>query len=509
MCRKYIVKLFLICFISSLSQIQAQVPDRPNVVLVLVDDMGFSDLGAYGSEIETPHLDKLAEDGIRFTQMHNTSKCFPSRAVLLTGLYAHQVGMDRRPGQFSNGILLGEVMKRAGYRTFMVGKHHGTDNPFEWGFDHYRGLRDGAANYFNPGLQRQGEPMPAQKRYGQRTFAFDDYVTQEYTPPADYYGTTTWTDWALELLAQYRGEEKPFFLYLSYQAPHDPLQAPEEDILKYNGKYDEGYGEVAAARYDRQIDMGLIDERYPRSETTFTPWGQLNDSARQDEARRMEVYAAMIDVLDQNIGRIIDYLEGTDQWKNTLFMFVSDNGASSEVVDIGDGEIGRMDRWSSLKKNWANVSNTPFRLYKNYSYEGGTVTPFIAHWPAGIENGGRVDHSLLHFIDIMPTLVDLAGVEYPDQYREKDLPVLPGKSMVPLFNEKGFARSNPLYFKWSDGSALRTDSWKIVREGKDAMWELYDMKHDRTETKNLADSHPDKLSEMTYKWEDWVREMEN
>ncbi len=483
--------------------LSAQTAPPPNIVLILADDMGYSDLGSYGSEIETANLDRLASEGIRFTQMHNTSKCFPSRAVLLTGLYAQQVGMDRKPGHFTNGIFLGEILRSAGYRTLMIGKHHGTDNPYEWGFDHYRGLRDGAANYFNPGLQRSGEPMPAQKRYGERVFAFDNYVTSGYTPPADYYGTATWTDWALELLSQYRGEEKPFFLYLAYQAPHDPLQAPEDQIRKQEGKYDAGYEAIAAARYERQQEMGLLDERYPRSQPTFDSWENLSDSVKQDEIRGMEVYAAMIDILDQNIGRIVDYLKATDEWKNTLFLFVSDNGASAEVVDIGDGQVGAIDRWSSLKKNWANVANTPFRLYKNYSYEGGTATPLIAHWPEGIHDGGRVDHTLLHFVDFMPTLIDLAGGAYPETYRDKKLPELPGKSMVPLFQGSKIHRAQPLYFDWSDGSAMRTDHWKIVCEGKKAKWELYNMENDRTETTNLAKTKTEKVEELAQKWEEW------
>lgn len=492
--------LFFLIFLLDHTFGQIKSP-QPNIVLILADDMGYSDLGAYGSEIKTPNLDRLAREGIRFTQMHNTSKCFPSRAVLLTGLYAEQVGMNHKPEHFTNGVFLGEILRRAGYRTLMVGKHHGTDNPYEWGFDHYRGLRDGAANYFNPGFQRVGEALPAQKRYGKRVFAFDDNVITGYTPPSDYYGTKSWTDWALDLLSLYEGEDKPFFLYLSYQAPHDPLQAPEEEIQKYKGRYDRGYEVIALERYRRQREMGLLDARYPRSETTFEPWEKLSDSVRQDEARRMEVYAAMIDILDQNVGRVIDYLKETGHWDNTLFMFLSDNGASAEVVELGDGLVGAIDRWSSLKSNWANVANTPFRFFKNYSYEGGIITPFIAHWPSGIADAGRIDHTLLHFVDFMPTLIELAGGIYPDKYRDKALPDLPGKSMLPLFRKNEIHRLEPLYFDWANGGALRTNQWKIVRQGDD--WELYDMEIDRTETTNLAGSMPEKLHELEQKWQEW------
>jgi arylsulfatase len=247
--------------------------------------------------------------------------------------------------------------------------------------------------------------------------------------------------------------------------------------------------------------MGLLDARYPRSETTFEPWEKLSDSVRQDEARRMEVYAAMIDILDQNVGRVIDYLKETGHWDNTLFMFLSDNGASAEVVELGDGLVGAIDRWSSLKSNWANVANTPFRFFKNYSYEGGIITPFIAHWPSGIADAGRIDHTLLHFVDFMPTLIELAGGIYPDKYRDKALPDLPGKSMLPLFRKNEIHRLEPLYFDWANGGALRTNQWKIVRQGDD--WELYDMEIDRTETTNLAGSMPEKLHELEQKWQEW------
>src|SRR5690606_20054278 len=289
----------------------------PNIVIILADDLGYSDIGAYGSEIHTPFLDQLAQVGIRFTQMHNTSSCFPSRAVLLTGLYAQQVNMDEKPIDIHHAVMSGQVMKNAGYRTLFVGKHHGTDNPYDWGFDHYRGLRDGAANYFNPGLQRDEEPMPAQKKYGQRVFAFDSLLVQGYTPPKDYYATTAWTDWALELLEKYREEDKPYFLYLAYQAPHDPLQAPEEEIAKYDGVYDVGYEVIAQQRYEKQRRMNLLDDRYPRSQPSYDDWKTLSDSVRRDEVRRMQVYAAMIDVLDQNIGRVIDYIKESGEWDNT------------------------------------------------------------------------------------------------------------------------------------------------------------------------------------------------
>lgn len=476
--------------------------DLPNIVIILADDLGYSDIGAFGSEVETPTLNALALEGIRFTQMHNTSKCFPSRAVLLTGLYAQQVNMDQEPIDIRNAVMIGEILKGAGYRTLFVGKHHGIDNPYEWGFDHYYGMRDGAANYFNPGYRRDDEVMPAQKRYGKRVFVFDSVLVEGYTPHRDYYATNTWTDWALQLLKKYETEEKPFLVYLAYQAPHDPLQAPEEAIQKYTGVYDVGYEEIARKRYDRQVESGLLDDRYARSEPVFPSWESLSDSVRRDEIRRMQVYAAMIDVMDQNIGRVVDYVKSSGKWENTLWIFLSDNGASAEVVDIGEGEIGAMDRWASLRVDWANVANTPFRSFKNYSYEGGIATPMIVHWPAGIRDGGQVDHTPLHFIDIVPTLIDITGAEYPSDYRGKKVHPLPGQSILPLFRGEDLIRKQPLFFHWRKGRAIRTDDWKLV--GHDGEWELYDMRMDRTERNNVARENPEVVTELEHMWEDWA-----
>jgi arylsulfatase len=475
----------------------------PNIIIILADDLGYSDIGAYGSEISTPNLDRLAENGIRFTQMHNTSKCFPSRASLLTGQYAQRVGMDESPGAFRNAVMFGEVLKSAGYRTIFVGKHHGTDNPHEWGFDHYHGLRDGAANYYNPGEQRSVDPgPPAQKQWAYpRTFIFDDSLAKPFTPPEEYYATDTWTDWALELLGRYENEHNPFLLYLSYQAPHDPLQAPEESVDKYKGVYDVGFDLIAKARYQRQLETGLLDERYHRTEPTYRQWNDLEDSTKTDQIRRMQVYAGMIDRLDQNIGRILTYLEERDDMDNTLLMFASDNGASAEVVEFGEGEIGSMTRWASLKEDWANVANTPFRLFKNYSHEGGTATPFIVHWPDGIRQAGQVNHTLLHFIDIMPTLVEVSGARYPESYKNDQLMPMEGISMVPLFNGGSVQRKEPLFYEWRNSRAVQTGNWKLVQQGGE--WELYDRRTDLTETNNLAGQYPDSVKYLESRWQEW------
>jgi len=480
------------------------IPERPNIVLILADDLGYSDISPYGAEIETPTLQRLAEGGMRFTLMHNTSKCFPSRAELLAGVYPEQSHMHDEPGAFENSVMIGEVLKQVGYRTLFVGKHHGTDNPYHWGFDHYRGLRDGAANYFNPGEQRPSDPgPPAQKAWAYpRTFAFDDSLVAPFTPAPGYYGTDTWTDWALDLLKQYEGEQEPFFLYLSYQAPHDPLQAPQETIAKYDGVYDEGYAAIRQARYERLVDSGLIDaDTYPLSAPTYRDWEQLSAAEQDDQARRMEVYAAMIDRLDQNIGRVVDYLAQRGELENTLVMFASDNGASAEVVQIGDGPIGSVTRWASLGADWANVGNTPFRYYKNYNYQGGTATPFIVHWPAVVDPGTASEY-VSRFVDIMPTLVEITGTTYPERYREAPVVPMQGRSLLPVFRGEALQREGPLFWKWQDSRAVYRDGWKLVEHG-DSGWELYDFDADRSETRNLAPQRPSLVATLDSIWTRW------
>lgn len=484
-------------------------PSRPNIVIILADDLGWSDIGCYGSEIPTPNLDRLARGGMRFTQFHNTAKCFPSRAALLTGLYAQQCGMDTTAQSTQqNAVTFGRVLHDAGYRTLMVGKHHGLDNPYEMGFEHYYGLRDGAANYFNPGLPRDREPVPAQKRPGGRTWCFDETVLTPYTPERrDFYSTDVFTDWALELLEpEKEDDDRPFLLYLAYQAPHDPLQAWYEDIVRHQGVYDVGYEAIAEARYQTQLDLGLIESvSFPRSAPTHRDWDSLTDDERADQVRRMTVYAAMIDRMDQNIGRVLDHLEETGALENTLILFASDNGASAEVVDIGDGRIGSMTRWSSLGPDWANVANTPFRNFKNNSHEGGICTPLIAWWP-GVIDAGTITNQIGHFIDVMPTLVEVAGADYPIEMGEDLIFPMEGRSLLPVFRGGQLTRGEPLYFQWSRGRAIMDGEWKAVQWGAPD-WELFNIREDRTETRDLALVHPDVLTRLTVRHGQWARDI--
>lgn len=361
--------------------------EPPNIILILADDMGWSDIGAYGGEIATPHLDQLAHDGIRFTQVHNTAKCFPSRASLLTGDYAQNVGMGRRPATLNeDAVTVAEVLREAGYRTLMAGKHHGKENPVTRGFDRYFGLRDGATNHFNLGHPRPDEPAPAQKIPGKRFWCIDTQCLQPYTPEdRSFYSTDAYTDKAIEYLEEYGPDNTPMFLYLSYQASHDPLQAWPEDIAKYQGKYMDGYAAVRQARYDRLIEMQVIDDAYPLPVASHRKWGALSGEKRIEADLRMAVYAAMIDRMDQKIGRLLATLKALGELDNTLVLFAADNGSSAEVVEFGSGDIGTITRWASLGTDWANVSNTPLRFYKNHSYQGGISTPLIAHWPDGIQ----------------------------------------------------------------------------------------------------------------------------
>lgn len=487
--------------------------DLPNIILISVDDMGWSDLGCYGSEIHTPHIDRLAEKGIRFTQFHNTSKCFPSRACLLTGIYAQQSGYDQSFQQpLMNSVTLGEVLREQGYITLWSGKHHGLENPIFRGFDHYYGLKDGACNHFNPGVQRPGEGVPARKEDNgtkrARAWCIDSLMYAPYTPEAeDFYTTDYFTHAAVDWLEDYKNDERPLFLYMAYTAPHDPLMAWPEDIAKYKGVYDDGYEAIRLKRYAKQLEMGLIDSSYRLSEATYPDWESLSEEIRNEETKKMEVYAAMIDRLDQNIGRLIDRLVETHRVDNILVMFVSDNGASAEMVRLDDdyGEIGEMTRWTSLGPNWANVSNTPFRFYKNYSYEGGINTPLITCWPGKVEPGS-FSRFPGHFIDLMATFVDLTGATYPKTFNGSAITRLQGQSLLPAIKGKTPKRKQALYWEWSNGQAARDGDWKIVRWGREESWDLYHIALDPTETNNVASEYSEKVAELSQKFSQWKSE---
>jgi len=483
--------------------------DRPNIIFILVDDMGWSDIGAYGGEIDTPNIDRLADQGIRFTQFYNAAKCNTSRAALLTGIHAQQSDMMKHK-KIRHAVTLGEVLQPAGYRTLASGKHHSQDNLFDRGFDHYYGLRDGGSNFWNPGEQRPGEPVPGSKGRV-RVWCDDEKVYEPYTPEdKDFYVTDAFTNKALEWLEEEADSRQPFFLYLAYTAPHYPLHAWPEDIAKYKGKYDAGYRAIQEARYERMVQMGLIDpEKYPLPKWNGDDWDKLSGVELEKEKLRMEIYAAMLDRVDQNLGRVFDLLEAQGKLDNTLIMFASDNGACAEpanakVHSTKLEDFGKLASFETVGESWASVQNTPLLKWKNYSHEGGSRTPFIVSWPARIKDTGGFNDQVGHFIDIMPTLIELTGASYPENFNGESITPMQGISLMPALEGQSLNREEPLFFQWSRGGAIRDGNYKAVFWGRGPdSWELYDMSQNLNETDNLAKKMPEKLDTMKAQWKEW------
>ncbi|NDV61016.1 arylsulfatase [Puniceicoccales bacterium CK1056] len=482
---------------------------QPNILIILVDDMGYSDIGCFGGEVQTPNIDRLAENGLKFSQMYNTAKCYPTRASLLTGVYFQRTDRD-----FSNTATLGEVLRPAGYRTLWSGKHHARFNPMDRGFDRFYGLLGGAQNHFNPGSKAApGQPAPAGKGDGNRWVINGNEVRDFIPTDPKFYDTDAFTDEALKWLDEYNEEEKPFLLYMSYTAPHWPLQAWPEDVAKYEGVYDEGYEIIRNARYQRQIELGLIDpETSPLPPMELAKkslkWGDLSPDERRNQIMLMQLYAAMIDRVDQNIGRLINRLEKQGKLNNTMILFLSDNGACAEYpkVQVVDPEapIGSVASYPSYGTNWATVSNTPLRKWKTSSHEGGIRTPMVVHWPAAIKPQDGWNRDPVHLIDIMPTVLSVAGADYPRQSGGSRIPAPDGLSLLPAFQGQPLQRGEPLYFEFNKGAAILDGKWKLVRLGLE--WELYDMKVDMTETNNLAQEHPGIVESMAASWHRWWTE---
>ena len=474
--------------------------DQPNIILILADDMGYSDLGCYGGEIKTPNLDRLAKNGIRYTQAYNTSKCWTTRISLLTGLYHHRSDRD-----FTNTALIGEILKPAGYRTWWSGKHHAVFNPYDRGFDHFSGFLGGAINFWNPGDQaRKGEKEPGWRAV--YTWAFDDQLIKPYTPDKDFFATDAITDWSLGWLDEKEKATDPFFLFLSYNAPHWPLHAHPEDIAKYDGIYEQGYEFIRKARYERQLKMGLFDrEVTPLSNPEHEEWKYLSDQEKEEEALRMEIHAAMVDRMDQNIGRLLQKLEDLRKLENTLILFLVDNGASHERPKKKawdpKAEWGSVGSFEAIGQSWANAINSPFKKWKVQGMEGGICTPMIAHWPEGITfPDNTISLEPCHLIDFVPTFMELAGGEakYPGE-----LPKLDGISIIPTFSGKKLQRDKPLFFQYGSWQVIREHQWKLVQHKK-GPWQLYDLSRDRTETQNLVAQFPERVSQMKKSWEDWA-----
>ena len=499
--------------------------ERPNIVLIVADDLGFSDLGCYGGEIETPNLDRLAGNGLRFTQFYTNAKCAPSRASLLTGLYPAQATEGGTGDQLHarSNVTLAEVLRSAGYRTLMSGKwHNGTGDgqrPVSRGFERYWGLISGCSNYFSPGDRRSGEPDPGRKSPGDaRPWCDHDTVMHPYTPDApDFYTTDVFTDRAINFLDECGRDEDPFFLYLPHCAPHFPLHAWPDDIAKYRDHYTVGWSEVRRRRYQRLLELGLIDPRWGlspadhRSNDSYANLGEHGTEA-------MAVYAAMVDRLDQNIGRVLDKLRDLGKEENTLVIFLTDNGGCAEEIhNTPHLPPGGLDSYQTVGAAWANASNTPFRLFKDFDHEGGIATPFIVSWPAGIERPGRILHDEVgHLIDFMPTFVDLANATYPTTYQDREVLPMEGRSFGHLLRgETSIDQERELYWIIGGARAVRKGKWKLVTEGPERVqagipippgkdtWELYDMEADRCELYDLAGRYPERVRDMSAMWEAW------
>ncbi len=456
----------------------------------MADDLGYSDIGAYGGEIDTPHLDRLAAEGIQFTQFYNNAKCTESRAALLSGVYHHQSKNFSIP----NHVTLAEVLHEAGYTTLMSGKWHLPGNPVDRGFDRYFGFLVGAVNFFT-GMQWQGEENPMR---------LDNEVFE--VPETGFYTTDAFTDYALDFIDEALEAPNPFFLYLAHNAPHFPLHALPEDIEKYDGRYDEGWDALRDARYARMLEMGLIDAAWPLTprDDIVPAWSSLSESKQEEEAYLMAVYAAMVDRLDQNIGRLMTHLEEKGVADNTLVIFLSDNGACPYKVDrTPDIDPGPRESYRTYNSEWANAGNTPFRLYKQYSHEGGIATPFIVRWPAGITAPGTRSNQVGHLVDMMPTLLSVAGATYPTTFAGYAVLPMEGIDLASVFAGEIIEERPPIYWEFWGNRAVREGPWKLVAErSKD--WELYNVEEDRTELVNLAEREPERLARMAAMYDAWA-----
>ncbi len=500
-----------------------------NVIIFLADDLGYSDIGGYGGEIRTPNLDRLASNGVKLSNFHNTPRCSPSRASLLTGIHPHQTGIGILTGNnASEGGYVGnlnnkcatiaEVLKSNGYITAITGKWHLTNSPnkpngawpTERGFDTFFGTLDGCATYFRPGTLTRGM----------------ENVESEADKNPDFFYTDAIANEAVKFLKE-KPAEKPYFLYVPFTAPHWPLHAREATIKSYAGQYNEGWDVIRAKRLERQKALGIIPketELSPRDARVLS-WEEETD--KEWQARRMEVYAAMVTEMDTAIGQILNQVEANNEWDNTIIIFLSDNGACAEALPLdeiaefrraknlmstrtrdgrkvtlgNDPDVmpGGEDTYASYGVGWANVSNTPFRLYKRYTHEGGVMSPFIFHWPAGNLTNGKVNTSTYQLVNVAPTLYEALGVTYPATLNGNKLEPLAGGSMLPALKNADSAKSQ-LWWEHIGNAAIIRDKWKLVRQ-YDWDWELYDLTTDRNELKNLASAHPEIVAELSSEWQ--------
>ena len=497
--------LFCLTLLSFLVAGTSMASTRPNIILIMVDDMGYSDIGCYGGEVKPPNLDRLAEGGLRFTQFYNTAKCHTTRAELLTGNYAYSIGDNN----MEHGATFGEVLRTVGYRTLIAGKWHQKPLPTTRGFDRYFGLADGCSNFFNPGLRaRPGEGPPGRKgKTRVRRWAIEDKVIMGYTSPdKDFYHTDAFTNYAMDRLDEYKDEDKPFILYLPYTAPHYPLHAWPEDIAKDRGKYKIGWDEIRKQRFARMNKMGIIGPNHKLTPRASRAWDDLSEEQKDAEDLKMAVYAAMIDRVDQNLGRLFSKVRELGKWDNTLIMFLTDNGACPEQPNTTPNiPPGPVESYRTVSVGWANASNTPYKKFKSTDYEGGIRTPFIAHWP-GVIKPGMTDQ-VGHIIDVSATFRDITGAKYPKEILGNKTKPPVGKSLLPVFKGKQREPHAEIYWHFSRANAVRQGDLKVVRAGKS--WELYDLKADPSEMNNLAKKMPEKTAELAKMWEAWREDYKN
>ena len=503
-----LVSLWMLLSLACASAATANAP-RPNIVVILVDDMGFSDIGCYGSEIPTPNLDKLAEGGLRFTQFYNTGRCCPTRASLLTGLYPHQAGVghmtedSRMPGYRGRlndrCVTIAEVLRTAGYFTAISGKWHvGQEHgvvPWERGFE--RSLNAVAGGFYYPDDPRADLYLNG-VHVGRRGGGV----------PTDWYSTDLWTNFGVKFIDEALAARKPFFLYLAHNAPHFPLQAPQEEIARWRGKYRIGWDKLREQRHAKQIELGVVDKAWSLSPRPpeVAAWESLTPEEQDRFDHIMAIYAAVIEHMDRSVGRLVDALKQRGVFDNTLILFLSDNGGNAESGPRGllEGDPpGSPTSEVYEGQSWATLSNTPFRRYKHYNHEGGIATPLIAHWPARIKIGGQLRFQVGHLVDLMPTCVELTGAKYPAEVNGHAIQPMEGRSLVPAFDDHHINR-NPLYWEHEGNAAIRIGDWKLVRFGRQGAWELYNLKTDRTELHNLAATEPTRAKQLAAEWDAWT-----
>jgi arylsulfatase len=483
--------------------------DKPNIIVILVDDMGFSDIGCYGSEISTPNLDSLAAGGLRFTQFYNTGRCCPTRAALMTGLYSHQTGVGHMTED--NGVpgyqgrlndrcaTFAEELKPAGYFTAMCGKWHVGQQAgvTPWGRGFSRSLNAAAGGFYQP-----GSPKAQLFLNGEKLASGDARV------PKNWYSTDLWTTFGLKFIDEAKAANKPFFLYLAHNAPHFPLQAPAEDIAKFRGKYKAGWDQIRSQRHAKQIELGIVDKAWPAAPrpAAIKAWAGLSDEEKDKFDHLMAVYAAVVSHMDRSIGDLVAGLKQRGVFDSTLILFMSDNGGNAESGpqgrSVGDPSAASSDWFCG--ESWAFLQNTPFRRYKHFNHEGGIATPLIAHWPAGIAAKNELRPQPAHLIDIMATCVDVAGATPLKELNGKPLIPLEGRSLVPAFANQPIER-DALFWEHEGNAAVRVGDLKLVRLGRNGAWELYDLKADRTEQHDLAPSQSDKVKELAAKWDAWAK----